>query len=142
MANELSTKCQSSTGSSAEHAVILNSYSPTRNERLKACCKLTYLPHEETKEQGCYHSVNHKIIFFQCASSTLSWDMTHLIHNVIVLLGHCALLPGVSLVEWLADVILGQYRMIQRSIWIMWMCMMLSTASSVVAQLVTAYQSI
>ena len=48
----------------------------------------------------------------------------------------------VPLVGWLADVILGWYRVLHWSIWIMRTGTMLSTASSVVAHLVITYNSI
>ena len=48
----------------------------------------------------------------------------------------------VFLVGWLADVMLGRYRTIRWSIWIMWSATMLSTAISVVAHLATKFDSI
>ena len=42
---------------------------------------------------------------------------------------------------WLADVYFGRYRVIRWSIWIMWVGSMLSTVSSVVAQLVVGYSA-
>ena len=41
---------------------------------------------------------------------------------------------------WLADVYLGRYRVIRWSMWIMWIASVLTTVSSVVAQMVNSYQ--
>ena len=146
MAKELSTRCETSTESSAEYAKLLNSYSPTRKKkRLMACCKPTYHMRKLKNKgaiivlmtsflsmclfyyvmgYGLYHYSSFRPIQRQRTVCSLAWSFT------------------VPLVGWLADVILGRYRMIQWSVWIMWMGTVLSTASSVMAQLVTAYQSI
>ena len=43
---------------------------------------------------------------------------------------------------WLADVYLGRYKVIQWSIWIMWIGSMLNTINSVVAELVSGYETL
>jgi peptide/histidine transporter 3/4 len=53
-----------------------------------------------------------------------------------------ALLFTLPIAGWLADVYLGRYKVIQWSMWIMWVGSMLATLSSVVALLVGSYASI
>ena len=143
MASELSTKCQSSTESSAEHAVILNSYSPTRNERLKACCKPTYHM-RSLKNKGAIivlitNFLSICLFYYIIGYGYGPYGSLTSTHGLYCLLTWSLTVP---LVGWLADVILGRYGILIWSIWIMWMGMMLSTASSVVAQLIITYNNV
>ena len=53
-----------------------------------------------------------------------------------------SLLFTTPIAGWLADVYLGWYKVIQWSMWIMWVGSMLATLSSLIAHLVDSYASI
>ena len=125
MANELSSTCESSMESQMEHDVLLNSCRPTRKERLKACCKLTYNMRKVRNKGAIVVLIgNYLVISLVYYLGLLQDQKPYFITWSIT----------VPLVGWLADVCIGRYRIMCLSMWIMWTAFMLSTASSVITQ--------
>ena len=104
---------------------------------LKLRCKLTYKP-RMVKNRG--------------AILVLVWNC--LIMNIFTLLNdgpkngesHWSFMVGLGLIPpiagWLADVRFGRYKVIKWSIWVMWIALVMETASSVVAKFIDRYDKI
>jgi dipeptide/tripeptide permease len=98
-----------------------------------------------------YCQLTYKIRTFKNKGATLLIVWNTLVMNLLYYLLTQTSLEGVHFIAllftlpiagWLADVYLGRYKVIQWSMWIMWVGSMLATLSSVVAQLVNSYTSI
>ena len=101
------------------------------------------------REKYCH--LTYKIRTFQSKGATLLIVWNTLVMNLLYYLltktsqegvHFVALLFTLPIAGWLADVYLGRYKIIQWSMWIMWVGSMLATLSSVVAQLVDSYASV
>ncbi|MCG8621117.1 MAG: hypothetical protein MJE68_03810 [Proteobacteria bacterium] len=101
------------------------------------------------REKYCH--LTYKIRTFKNKGATLLIVWNTLVMNVLYYLLTKTSLEGVHFIAllftlpiagWLADVYLGRYKVIQWSMWIMWVGSMLATLSSVVAQLVDNYASV
>ena len=100
------------------------------------------------REKYCH--LTYKIRTFKNKGATLLIACNTLVMNLLYYLLTQTSLHGVHFIAllftlpiagWLADVYLGRYKVIQWSMWIMWVGSMLATLSSVVAQLVDSYTS-
>jgi peptide/histidine transporter 3/4 len=98
-----------------------------------------------------YCQLTYKIRTFKNKGATLLIVWNILVMNLLYYLLTQTSLEGVHFIAllftlpiagWLADVYLGRYKVIQWSMWIMWVGSMLATLSSVVAQSVDSYASI
>ena len=131
---------ESSSYGSIQLASMTSSTITTR-ERFKLCCKLTYKP-RLVKNKGAilvlvwnYLIMNYVIYI----SSYKNYRQAQAVIAIVWLVGF-SLVPPIA--GWLADAHTGRYKMIRWSIWIMWIATVITTASSVVAQLVENYHII
>ena len=101
------------------------------------------------REKYCH--LTYKIRTFKSKGATLLIIWNTLMMNLPYYLLTQTSLQGVHFISvlftlpiagWLADVYLGRYKVIQWSMWIMWVGSMLATLSSLIAQLVDSYASI
>ena len=134
MANELISECESL--ESPQHGILLSSFRPTRKKRLKACCKPTYNM-RRVKSKGAivllirnYFLIG--LLYYLIINNSAQDPKPYFITWSIT----------VPLVGWLADVYFGRYKMILFSMWIMWAAFILSTVSSVLAQIADNHTSI
>jgi peptide/histidine transporter 3/4 len=106
----------------------------TINRQLRGCCKSTYKL-RKLKNRGALLVLVWNFLIM----SLFYYIMVHTNHDTRV---QHYITVGITLpiAGCLADAYLARYRVIRWSIWIMWVGTMLSTISSVVAQLVVGYE--
>ena len=106
----------------------------TRQEQLKICCTPTYRMRRLRNRGAILLLVwNYLIIspFFVSQKRSISKGNYTLPFTLYMVAGGLTL----SIAGWIADVYFGRYKVIQFSMWIMWIAYMLMTASTVVTEL-------
>ena len=137
MANELSSRCESSAmESQRENNVLLSSCRPTRKEQLKVCCKPSYNM-RRVKSKGAIVVLIRNYLVISLIYYLVINDSAHDQKPYFITLGITLPLMG-----WLADVCIGRYKMKCFSMWIMWTAFMLSTVSSAVTQIVDVHSNV
>ena len=135
MTKELSSRYGSSTELPMERVALLSSYTETKQEQLKACCKPTYNI-RKLRNKGAiavlimnYFLLNIYYYFVRNDAAPTQESYVYYITLGLTL----------PLVGWITDVYIGRYRMIRWSIWMVWVTFMLVAMNCVVAQLVDSY---
>ena len=135
MATEESNSCGSIQLASLASSTI------TTRERFKLCCKLTYKP-RLVKNKGAILVLvwNYLIMnYLNYITPSINNGQAPAVYVIVWLVGF-GLVPPIA--GWLADAHTGRYKMIRWSFWIMWTATVITTASSVVAQLVENYHTV
>ena len=122
---------------SLQHVSLLSS-GLTRKEQIKLHCKPTYRL-RKVKNKGAilvivWSYLITNICYFVLASEGYM--------GLFIKLGMVAVGLTLPIAGWLSDIYFGRYKVIRFSMCIMWIAIILATASSVVAQFVDSYEYI
>ena len=119
---------ESLTVKSMEPVVVFHS---TRTKNHSTCCKSFY-QRRKLKNKGAI-----VVIVWNYLVTSLVFYLATRVPDYTPYFTACSfILPFAG---WLADVHFGRYKVIQWSMWIMWIASMLATVSSVIAQMVNSW---